>query len=66
MQRKACKRSLVAFVCEFRSERGCVQSARKAAVGLLDFHKMVEKYRQVVASRTKSSSSGSGRRGPLS
>ncbi|KXZ44908.1 hypothetical protein GPECTOR_61g861 [Gonium pectorale] len=40
------------------SERGCVQSARKAAVGLLDFHKMVEKYRQVVASRTKSSSSG--------
>ncbi|PNW82523.1 hypothetical protein CHLRE_06g282300v5 [Chlamydomonas reinhardtii] len=44
------------------SERGCVQSARKAAVGLLDFHKMVEKYRQVVASRTKSSSSGSGKR----
>ncbi|GFR50903.1 hypothetical protein Agub_g13200 [Astrephomene gubernaculifera] len=40
------------------SERGCVQSARKAAVGLLDFHKMVEKYRQVVASKTKSSSSG--------
>ncbi|GIL88154.1 hypothetical protein Vretimale_14070 [Volvox reticuliferus] len=40
------------------SERGSVQSARKAAVGLLDFHKMVEKYRQVVASRTKSSSSG--------
>ncbi|GLC47310.1 Charged multivesicular body protein 4C [Pleodorina starrii] len=40
------------------SERGCIQSARKAAVGLLDFHKMVEKYRQVVASRTKSSGSG--------
>ncbi len=39
------------------SERGCVHSARKAAVGLLDFHKMVEKYRQVVASRTRSSSS---------
>ncbi|PNH01738.1 Vacuolar protein sorting-associated protein 32 1 [Tetrabaena socialis] len=40
------------------SERGCIHSARKAAVGLLDFHKMVEKYRQVVAARTKSSSSG--------
>ncbi|KAG2492416.1 hypothetical protein HYH03_009359 [Edaphochlamys debaryana] len=43
-------------------EKGCVQSGIKTSLGLLDFHKMVEKYRQVVASRTKSSSTSSGKR----
>lgn len=34
-------------------DRGLAASARQTAVGLLDFHKMVEKYRQVVT-RTRS------------
>lgn len=43
-------------------DRGCSASARQTAVGLLDFHKMVEKYRQVVTrtrSGTPTTSSGS-------
>ena len=48
---------LLARAIDFAA-RGHTEAAKRQAVGLLDFHKMVEKYRQVVERTLSSSSSG--------